>query len=130
MREVAGPDLRVLPPTSLMGMAEVIRRAGLFIGGDTGPMHIASALGVPVLALFGPTDPALNAPWGPDHIVLDALASASPGRRPHDPSAFDSLSPGEIAAAALTCLASAAARGRQDSAVSGTPSAAPAARAH
>jgi heptosyltransferase-1 len=40
------------------------RRAGLAIGGDTGPVHLAAALGVPVVALFGPTDPARNGPQG------------------------------------------------------------------
>ena len=114
MRASAGPSLRVLPPTSLMAMAEVIRRARLFLGGDTGPMHIAAAQGIPVVALFGPTDPALNAPMGEGHVVLDALdpdRDAAPGpsgpteprhvRRLHDPSVFDALAPGEIARAAL-----------------------------
>jgi ADP-heptose:LPS heptosyltransferase len=121
MRASAGPTLRILPATSLMAMAEVIRRSRLFLGGDTGPMHIAAAQGVPVVALFGPTDPALNAPLGAGHVVLDALdprrdgsseeptappaaSGAHPGRpvrRPHDPSVFDALPPGEIARAAL-----------------------------
>src|SRR5262249_8383925 len=76
MRAAAGPGLHVLPPTSLMAMAEVIRRARLFVGGDTGPMHIAAAQGIPVVALFGPTDPALNAPMGDGHVILDALDPA------------------------------------------------------
>jgi heptosyltransferase-1 len=40
------------------------RRARLFIGGDTGPLHLAAALQVPVVAIFGPTDPARNGPYG------------------------------------------------------------------
>ena len=47
-------------------LAELIaltRRAALFVGGDTGPMHLAVALGIPVVALFGPTDPARNGPY-------------------------------------------------------------------
>lgn len=39
------------------------RRAALFIGGDTGPMHLAAMLGVPTVAIFGPTDPARNGPY-------------------------------------------------------------------
>ena len=46
------------------------RRASLFIGGDTGPMHLAAALRVPVIALFGPTRPERNGPYGTKSIVL------------------------------------------------------------
>jgi lipopolysaccharide heptosyltransferase I len=46
------------------------RRASLFVGGDTGPMHLAAMLGVPVVALFGPTDPKRNGPYYPKHTVL------------------------------------------------------------
>jgi heptosyltransferase-1 len=38
-------------------------RAALFVGGDTGPMHLAAMLGVPTVAIFGPTDPARNGPY-------------------------------------------------------------------
>lgn len=51
------------------------RRASLFIGGDTGPMHLAAALRVPVVALFGPTDPARNGPYGTRSVVLRNPAS-------------------------------------------------------
>jgi heptosyltransferase-1 len=46
------------------------RRAALFIGGDTGPMHLAAALRVPVVALFGPTRPERNGPFGTRCVVL------------------------------------------------------------
>jgi lipopolysaccharide heptosyltransferase I len=46
------------------------RRAALFIGGDTGPMHLAAALRVPVVALFGPTRPERNGPFGTRSVVL------------------------------------------------------------
>ena len=48
---------------TLAELISLTRRAVLFIGGDTGPMHLANALGVPVVALFGPTDPARNGPY-------------------------------------------------------------------
>ncbi len=41
----------------------LIRRAHLFIGGDTGPFHLACALGIPAVGILGPTDPARNGPW-------------------------------------------------------------------
>jgi heptosyltransferase-1 len=58
------------------------RRARLFIGGDTGPMHLAAALRVPVVAIFGPTDPARNGPYGTRSIVLrNAESVTSHARR-------------------------------------------------
>jgi heptosyltransferase-1 len=53
------------------------RRAQLFIGGDTGPMHLAAALRVPVVALFGPTNPARNGPFGTRSVVLRAPLSST-----------------------------------------------------
>jgi len=46
------------------------RRARLFVGGDTGPLHLAAALRIPVVAIYGPTDPARNGPYGTRSIVL------------------------------------------------------------
>jgi heptosyltransferase-1 len=48
---------------SISELIALTRRAKLFIGGDTGPLHLAAALGVPVVAIFGPTDPARNGPY-------------------------------------------------------------------
>src|ERR1017187_2978180 len=48
----------------------LMRRARLFVGGDTGPMHLAAALRVPVVALFGPTRPERNGPFGTPSVVL------------------------------------------------------------
>ncbi len=55
---------------SLGGLIALTRRASLFLGGDTGPLHMAAALQVPVVAIFGPTDPARNGPFGTKSIVL------------------------------------------------------------
>ena len=43
----------------------LLRRCSLLVGGDSGPTHLAATLGVPLVALFGPTDPVRNGPWGP-----------------------------------------------------------------
>ncbi len=67
----------VAPPTSLRLLASILRRAALFVGADTGPMHLAWGVGCPVLALFGPTDPRLNAPLGGLHVVLRSGRSTS-----------------------------------------------------
>lgn len=58
-------------------MVALLRRARLFIGGDTGPLHVAAALRVPVVALFGPTNPARNGPYGTQAIVLRSPQSAT-----------------------------------------------------
>lgn len=62
---------------SLTRLIALARRASLFVGGDTGPMHLAAALCVPVLGIFGPTNPARNGPFGVRHIVLRSPASVT-----------------------------------------------------
>ncbi len=58
------------PPTDLHVLAALLREARLFVGGDSGPLHLACAVGCPVLGLYGPTDPEVNAPWGVPKVVL------------------------------------------------------------
>jgi heptosyltransferase I len=53
------------------------RRARLFIGGDTGPLHLAAALRIPVVAIYGPTDPIRNGPYGTRSIVLRSAQSVT-----------------------------------------------------
>ncbi len=62
---------------SITELIALTRRAKLFIGGDTGPLHLAAALKVPVVAIFGPTDPARNGPYGTRSVVLRNPASAT-----------------------------------------------------
>ncbi len=49
---------------SLTQLGEIFGRCDLYIGGDTGPMHIASLMGIPVVVIYGPTDPIVNEPFG------------------------------------------------------------------
>ena len=67
---------RLAPPTDLKVLAALVRGAELFVGGDTGPLHLACAVGCPVVALYGPTDPKVNTPWRVPHAAV-----APPGRR-------------------------------------------------
>ena len=53
----------------------------LVIANDTGPMHMAAACGVPVLALFGPTDPKRTGPYGARHRVLQSPLPCQPCRQ-------------------------------------------------
>jgi heptosyltransferase I len=55
---------------NLPQLMAVLRRAKFLVAADTGPLHLASALGTPVVALFGPTDPARNGPYGKPAIVV------------------------------------------------------------
>jgi heptosyltransferase-1 len=75
-----------LAPCDVAGMVALLRRASLVIGGDSGPVHLAAALAVPTVALFGPTDPARNGPWGPGpKIVLRDPASPTTYKRTDTP---------------------------------------------
>ena len=68
----SSPPARV-PRSSLRQLAALLERTDLFVGGDTGPMHLAWAAGSKVLGLFGATDPVINAPYDPGrrgHRVL------------------------------------------------------------
>ena len=83
----------------------LMRRAGLFIGGDTGPMHLAAALHIPVVALFGPTDPARNGPFRTKSIVLRNPASPTSLTHRNDPDpGLLAITPHEVIAAALKLL--------------------------
>jgi len=73
--ESAGAGSAVALSLPISELVALTRRARLFIGGDTGPMHLAAALKVPVVALFGPTDPARNGPYATPSIVLRNPAS-------------------------------------------------------
>jgi heptosyltransferase-1 len=73
--EAASDGTAVAMSCSVSELVALTRRARLFVGGDTGPLHLAAALKVPVVALFGPTDPARNGPYGTRSIVLRNSAS-------------------------------------------------------
>ncbi len=66
---------------SITELIALTRRASLFIGGDTGPLHLAAALRVPVVAIFGPTDPARNGPYGTRCVVLRNAESVTSHKR-------------------------------------------------
>ena len=66
---VSGGAARVVV-CDVAGLIALLRRTALLIGGDSGPTHLAAALGTPLVALFGPTDPERNGPWGPGRKVV------------------------------------------------------------
>jgi heptosyltransferase-1 len=90
---------------SVSQLIELTRRAELFIGGDTGPMHLAAALEVPVVALFGPTNPLRNGPYGTRSVVLRSGRSATSYRHTSQPDeALRAISPAEVVQAARRLL--------------------------
>jgi len=58
------------PPTSFPQLAALLSRCDFIISNDTGPMHIAAAVGTPVLGIYGPTNPALQGPYGEGHLTI------------------------------------------------------------
>lgn len=80
--ETAAPLLaagaRLLAPTTVAELIAIIAGAEIVIGSDGGPLHIAAALGKPVVALFGPTDREAWAPWQARHRLLMAPATEVP----------------------------------------------------
>lgn len=58
------------PPTGITDLFDVARRARVIVSGDTGPLHVAGAVGTPVVGLFGPTSAARNGPWRDGDAVI------------------------------------------------------------
>lgn len=69
---VAGADHAAIvsPRTSIADLVALARRAALMVSGDTGPTHIAAALGTPIVGIYGPTRPARNGPTSPLDITV------------------------------------------------------------
>jgi heptosyltransferase I len=69
----AGPEVFIAPPTTLPELAALARRAKLFIGSDTGPLHLAAAVATPCIGLYGPWPAARHGPYGPKNIALQKM---------------------------------------------------------
>ena len=106
-RRAAGGAVRMAPRlTHLQQLTALLSRADLFVGSDTGPMHMASALNVPVVALFGPKDPVQTGPYRSRSEVLTAPVSCRPCRRRRcaDPRCMTEMSVEQVFAAACRVL--------------------------
>lgn len=91
--------------SSISELIALTRRAKLFVGGDTGPLHLAAALKVPVVGIFGPTDPARNGPYGTRSVVLRNPASTTThARNPRADDAMLAISVEAVIDAARTLL--------------------------
>jgi len=96
--------------TDLLTLAAVLERAALVVTGDTGPMHLAVAVGARVLALFGPADPSRTGPYG----QLAAVLREPPWDGVHRPDAsMQALAPATVARAVCAALEGAPPRARE-----------------
>lgn len=109
-QEIAAADparIRIAPPATLRQAAALMERCAGIAGNDSGPLHIATALGKPVVALYGPSRPESQGPWSDKATVLQADdIEAICCRRVdcRDPICMKGISPERVAAAMLRRL--------------------------
>jgi ADP-heptose:LPS heptosyltransferase len=103
----SGGTARLAPPTSLGELAALCRRAALFVSADTGPMHLAVAVGTPTISLHGPSRAEWCGAYGPGNIRLQGPCAADEGykRRQADDSAMRAICVDTVAEASARLLA-------------------------
>ncbi len=95
------------PATTLTQLAALLQRAAIMVTTDSGPMHIAAAVGTPCTAIFGPTDPRLQGPYGEQHTVVrnTALSCLACNRTECDHvRCMEELSVASVFKAVATCV--------------------------
>ena len=70
----SGGAARLAPATRVPDLAAILRAAAVVVSGDTGPLHLAAALGTPVVGLHGPTDARRNGPWSRRDVAVSRFA--------------------------------------------------------
>jgi ADP-heptose:LPS heptosyltransferase len=107
VQEVRGNLKRATPliaeNLSLLQLASILRGCTAYLGNDSGITHLASSLGLPTVALFGPTDPEVWGPRGPSVRIMlgtkpDPLFSSGPPSRRYAPRPVNNLEPDEVVA--------------------------------
>ncbi len=97
-------------PTTLLELLALLRRARLMVAADTGPLHMACAVGTPVVGVYGPTDPARNGPFSPaDEVVEAPFERAGRLRYGREDARMDAVTAEQVLAAADRRLARTAA---------------------
>ena len=93
---------------NLLQLAAVTKRASLFVGSDSGPMHLASSIGTPCVSLHGTTRAELSGPYGRQHISLQAYyqGGSTRARRAADNKAMLAISSQEVVAACAQIILS------------------------
>ncbi len=93
-----GNAISMAGKTDIKELISLIRKAAFMVTNDSGPMHIAAACGVPVVALFGPTNPARTGPYGSGHIIITGNSACAPcyKKKCNDLKCMDSISVEEV----------------------------------
>ena len=106
-RYLRGRAINLAGASSLLELAALLKKASLMISNDSGPMHLAAALGTPVIGLFGPTDPRRVGPYGVGHVALRKDVDCSRCSRRacvHDAACVKAIGVDEVSAAARAIL--------------------------
>jgi heptosyltransferase-1 len=92
---------KVAPPTTLPQLAALARRARLFVGADTGPLHLAVAVDTPCVGLYGPWPAETNGPYGQRHVAIQKLRFDGPThkRRTAPPKYMEAIDVASVRAA-------------------------------
>ena len=96
---IAGAKRAFYFPSSMVQFVALARRARLLLGGDTGPLHVAAAVGTPLVAIHGPTDPARNGPFHKADIALYNGAPVNHSRRGRNAAYIEGISVERVEAA-------------------------------
>jgi lipopolysaccharide heptosyltransferase I len=75
--DASSGSARVAPPTEIPDLVALSRAARLIVSGDTGPLHIAAAVGTPAVGLYGPTNPHRNGPWHERDVLVSRFETCS-----------------------------------------------------
>ena len=99
----AGDDVFLAPPSDIPGLCAILDSCDLVISGDTAVLHIAAALNRPTVALFGPSDPARNGPFGNPSVVVWHEMACGPcyKRECKSMACIQNVSPKKVATAAI-----------------------------
>jgi len=98
--------------SGIPGLIHATRRATAIVGVDSGPMHLAAALAKPGVAIYGPTDPVRNGPYGGTFTVLRSPTASTTYKRTEQPDAcMREITPDQVVGALETILSAANKRG-------------------
>ncbi len=75
---ISNKIVNLVGKTDILQLGALLEKCELCISGDSGPMHIAAAVGTPTIALFGPTDPLRHRPYGVNHTIIEKPISCRP----------------------------------------------------